>query len=126
VQSYLAAGQTADQLIRDAGLGPRDEKRVRFGAGNLIEAVSPSNAPLVNPASAKAVIDTGGLSLARGGLSLLHDLASPPQIPEMLDRSAFEVGRNIAVTRGRWCCAPRCSSGSSTARRPDRSGRSRF
>jgi polyhydroxyalkanoate synthase len=99
VQSYLAAGQT-DQLIRDAGLSPRDERRVRFGAGNLIEAVSPSNVPLVNPASAKAVIDTGGLSLARGGLSLLRDLASPPRIPEMVDRSAFEVGRNIAVTPG--------------------------
>jgi len=100
VQSYLAAGQTADQLIRDAGLGPRDEKRVRFGAGNLIEAVAPSNVPLVNPASAKAVIDTGGLSLARGALSLLRDMASPPRIPEMVDRSAFEVGRNIAVTPG--------------------------
>ena len=100
VQSYLAAGQTADQLIHDAGLGPRDEKRVRFGAGNLIEAVSPSNVPLVNPSSAKAAIDTGGLSLARGGLSLLRDMASPPRIPEMVDRSAFEVGRNIAVTPG--------------------------
>ena len=100
VQSYLAAGQTAGQLIHDAGLGPRDEKRVRFGAGNLIEAMSPSNVPLVNPSSAKAAIDTGGLSLVRGGLSLLRDLASPPRIPEMADRSAFEVGRNIAVTPG--------------------------
>ena len=100
VQSYLAAGQTAYQLIQDAGLGPRDEKRVRFGAGNLIEAVSPSNMPLVNPSSAKAALDTGGLSLARGGLSLLRDMASPPRIPEMVDRSAFEVGRNIAVTPG--------------------------
>jgi polyhydroxyalkanoate synthase subunit PhaC len=100
VQSYLAAGQTADQLIQDAGLGPRDEKRVRFGAGNLIEAMSPSNVPLVNPASAKAVIDTGGVSLIRGGLSLLRDMARPPRIPEMVDRSAFEVGRNIAVTPG--------------------------
>jgi polyhydroxyalkanoate synthase subunit PhaC len=100
VQSYLAAGQTADQLIHDAGLGPRDDKRVRFGAGNLIEAVSPSNVPLVNPSSAKAAIDTGGLSLARGALSLLRDMTSPPRIPEMVDRSAFEVGRNIAVTPG--------------------------
>jgi len=100
VQSYLAAGQTAGQLIQDAGLSPRDEKRVRFGAGNLIEAVSPSNVPLVNPSSAKAAIDTGGLSLARGGLSLLRDLASPPRIPEMVDRSAFEVGRDIAITPG--------------------------
>ena len=100
VQSHLAAGQTAGQLIQDAGLGPRDEKRVRFGAGNLIEALSPSNVPLVNPSSAKAAIDTGGLSLARGGRSLLRDMASAPRIPEMVDRSAFEVGRNIAVTPG--------------------------
>jgi polyhydroxyalkanoate synthase len=100
VQSYPAAGQTAGQLIQDAGLGPRDENRVRFGAGNLIEAVSPSNVPLVNPASAKAAIDTGGLSLARGGLSLLRDMASPPRIPRMADMSAFEVGRNLAVTPG--------------------------
>src|SRR5215472_9424897 len=100
VQSYLAAGQTAEQLVTDAGLSPRDETRVRFGAGNLIEALSPSNVPLLNPSSAKAAIDTGGLSLMRGGRSLLRDMASAPRIPEMVDRSAFEVGRNIAVTPG--------------------------
>ena len=110
MQSYLAAGQTAGQLVGDAGLSPRDEKRVRFAAGNLIEALSPSNVPLLNPSSAKAAIDTGGLSLARGGRSLLRDMASPPRIPQMVDRSAFEVGRNIAVTPERWCCAPRCWS----------------
>jgi polyhydroxyalkanoate synthase len=100
VQSYLAAAQTTGQLVGDAGLSPRDEKRIRFGAGNLIEALSPSNVPLLNPSSAKAAIDTGGLSLVRGGRSLLRDMASPPRIPEMVDRSAFEVGRNIAVTPG--------------------------
>ena len=100
VQSYLATGQTAGQLLADAGLSPRDDKRVRFTVGNLLEAVSPSNAPLLNPASAKAAIDTGGLSLVRGGRSLLRDMASAPRIPEMVDRSAFEVGRNIAVTPG--------------------------
>lgn len=100
MQSYLAAGQTAGQLVGDAGLSPRDDKRVRFTAGNLTEALSPSNVPLLNPSSAKAAIDTGGLSLARGARSLLRDMASPPRIPEMVDRSAFEVGRNIAVTPG--------------------------
>jgi len=100
VQAYLAAGQTADQLVADAALDWRDDKRVRFAAGNLIEALSPSNLPLVNPASAKTAVDTGGLSLVRGGLSLLRDLATAPRIPEMVDSSAFEVGRNIAVTPG--------------------------
>ncbi len=30
----------------------------------------------------------------------MRDLASSPRIPEMVDRSAFEVGRNIAATPG--------------------------
>src|SRR5258708_6964698 len=65
-----------------------------------LDALPPSNVPLLNPLSARAVVDTGGLNIARGGLSFLRDLASPPRIPEMVDRSAFEVGRNIAVTPG--------------------------
>jgi len=100
LQAYLAAGQTADQLVGDAALDWRDDARVRFVADNLAEALSPSNVPLVNPASAKAAIDSGGLNLARGSISLLRDLATPPRVPEMVDTSAFEVGRNIAVTPG--------------------------
>jgi len=100
VQAYLAAGQTADELVGDAALDWRDDKRIRFVTDNVAEALSPSNAPLVNPASAKAAIDSGGLNLARGGISLLRDLATPPRVPEMVDTSQFEVGRNIAVTPG--------------------------
>ena len=54
----------------DADLDPRDRKRVQFFLENLIQATAPSNVPLVNPASAKAVIDTAGLSLVRGGRQL--------------------------------------------------------
>ena len=100
MQAYLATGLAADQLVTDAGLGWRDDKRVRFAAENLLEAVSPSNVPLLNPASAKAAVDTGGMSLVHGGVSLLRDLASAPRIPEMVDRSEFGVGRNLAVTPG--------------------------
>ncbi len=100
VQLYLAGGQTVDQLIADADLDPRDRKRVRFLLENLVEAASPSNVPLVNPASAKAVIDTAGLSLARGGLQLVKDLASSPRVPEMVDTSGFTLGENVAATPG--------------------------
>jgi polyhydroxyalkanoate synthase len=100
VQAYLAAGRTGAELVEDAALDWRDDKRIRFLADNLAEALSPSNVPLVNPASAKAAIDSGGLNLARGGMSLLRDLATPPRVPEMVDTSQFEVGRNIAVTPG--------------------------
>jgi polyhydroxyalkanoate synthase len=100
VQLYLAGGQTAQQLVGDAGLGWRDERRMRFLTENLLEAMAPSNIPLVNPESAKVTIDTAGASLARGGVQLVRDLGSSPRIPEMVDRSAFEVGGNIAVTPG--------------------------
>jgi polyhydroxyalkanoate synthase len=100
VQLYLAGGQTAEQLIGDAGLGWRDEQRMRFLTENLFAALAPSNVPLVNPASAKAAVDTAGTNLARGGAQLARDLRTSPRIPEMVERSAFEVGRNVATTPG--------------------------
>jgi polyhydroxyalkanoate synthase len=100
LQAYLAAARTAEQLVADADLGWRDEQRTRFLVDNLIEALSPSNLPLVNPASAKAAIDSGGLSLLRGGGRLVKDFVSAPRVPEMVDKSSFEVGGNIAVTPG--------------------------
>jgi polyhydroxyalkanoate synthase subunit PhaC len=100
VQLYLAGGQTLDRLVGDADLDERDRKRVRFLVDNIIDAMAPSNVPLVNPASAKAVVDTGGLSLVRGGRQLIKDLVSAPRIPEMVDTSGFAVGENVATTPG--------------------------
>ena len=100
VQAYLAAAMTADQLVGDAALDWQDDKRVRFLLENVDDALSPSNLPLVNPASAKAAVDTGGLNFVRGWTNLLRDLAAKPRIPEMVDTSAFQVGRNLAVTPG--------------------------
>src|SRR6266536_569040 len=100
VQSYLAAARTAERLVKDADLDWRDDERMRFAVENLADALSPSNVPLLNPASAKAAIDSGGLTLTRGGLTFLRDMVAPPRIPEMVDKSPFEVGRTIAVTPG--------------------------
>jgi poly[(R)-3-hydroxyalkanoate] polymerase subunit PhaC len=100
MQAYVAGEQTARQLLADAGLGWRDEQRVGLLVENLVEALSPSNLPLVNPASAKAAVDSGGMNFLRGGLALLGDLVSRPRIPQMVDASAFRVGRNVAVTPG--------------------------
>ena len=100
VQLYLAGSHTVEQLLDDADLGPRDRKRVRFLLENAIQATAPSNVPLVNPASAKAAIDTAGLSLVRGARQLATDLASAPRLPEMVDGSGFVLGDNIAATPG--------------------------
>ena len=41
-----------------------------------------------------------GPAWLRGGAQLVKDLASAPRIPEMVDKSGFEVGGNIAATPG--------------------------
>jgi polyhydroxyalkanoate synthase subunit PhaC len=100
VAAYLAAGRTVEQVIADAGLGWRDDQRVRFLAENLLAALSPSNLPLVNPESVKVGIDTAGLSFVRGALNLLRDIGTAPRVPQMVDGSAFRVGENLGVSPG--------------------------
>ena len=121
VQLYLAGSRTAEQLVAEADLEPRDRKRVQFFLENLAEALAPSNVPLVNPASAKAVIDTAGLSLVRGGKQLVRDMASAPRIPEMVDGSGFVLGENIAATPGAVVFRTR-AAGADPVRAADRRG----
>jgi len=99
-QSYLAWAQALDRLLCDVDLDWADERRVRFAAENLVDALAPSNFPATNPAVAKAVLDTGGRNLVKGLRQFASDMASRPRIPTMVDRSKFTVGENIAVTPG--------------------------
>lgn len=100
LQTYLATGQTVEQLIADGDLDWRDNQRVRFVADNLIAALSPSNVPLLNPAALKEAVDSGGMSFARGGLNLLRDMAKAPRIPQLVDGSQFTIGEDLAMTPG--------------------------
>jgi polyhydroxyalkanoate synthase subunit PhaC len=100
VQAYLATGQTVEQLIGDAELDWRDDKRARFFAENILEAAAPSNVPLVNPASARAMIDTGGANFVRGAQNFVQDMAASPRVPQMVDADTFEVGHTVAATPG--------------------------
>ncbi len=100
VQAYLATGTAALSLVDDADLDWRDAERVGFVVRNIVDAAAPSNNPLVSPEAWKAVIDTGGLSVARGLRALASDLTASPHLPSMVAPDAFEVGRDLAVTPG--------------------------
>jgi polyhydroxyalkanoate synthase subunit PhaC len=99
-QAYLAAGRTADSLVDTAGLDWRDSERVRFLLTNLVAAAAPSNNPVLSPVGWKALIDSGGVSAVRGARSFLADVATAPRIPTMVEPSAYEVGKDLAVTPG--------------------------
>ena len=85
-QAYLAAARTADGLVTDADAGWRAERRVRFVVDNVVDALAPSNFPLLNPAVLKATLDTGGRNFVHGAAPPGSDMATPPRIPAMVDR----------------------------------------
>ncbi|MGY4766288.1 PHA/PHB synthase family protein [Kribbella sp. CWNU-51] len=100
VQAYLAAAETAGALTADAQLEWRDRQRMGFVVDNVVEALAPSNNPLVNPVAWKALIDTAGLSSVAGARNLVRDLATAPRVPSMVEPTAFEVGTTVAATAG--------------------------
>jgi polyhydroxyalkanoate synthase subunit PhaC len=100
MQAYLAAAQTAEGVVAEAGLDEADSERVGFVLTNLVDALAPSNNPLLNPAAAKAAIDTGGGSVLAGLRHFVADMAVPPRVPSMVEPDAFEVGKDLAVTPG--------------------------
>src|SRR5690348_8318584 len=100
MQAYLAAAQTAEGVVAEAGLEWADTERVGFVLTNMIDALAPSNNPVLNPAALEAAIDTGGRSAITGLRHFAADMASPPRIPSMVEPDAFEVGVDLAVTPG--------------------------
>jgi polyhydroxyalkanoate synthase len=100
LQGYLAAGETARGLVKDADLDWGDDQRMGFIVDNLIEASAPSNNPLLNPKVLKRIIDTGGGNLVEGSRRFVRDFATPPRVPSMVEPDAFEVGTDLAVTPG--------------------------
>jgi polyhydroxyalkanoate synthase len=100
MQAYLATGSAALGLVDDTPLDWRDAERMRFAVGNLVDALAPSNNPLLSPEAWKAAIDSGGGSVVTGTRHLLGDLARPPRVPSMVPPDAFTVSADLAVTPG--------------------------
>jgi len=100
MQAYLATAETAEGVVAEAGLDEADSQRVGFVLTNLIDALAPSNNPLLNPAAVKAAVDTGGGSAVAGLRHFLADMAVAPRVPSMVEPDAFAVGADLAVTPG--------------------------
>jgi polyhydroxyalkanoate synthase len=100
MQAHLVTAQTATQLVDDAALPWAHDERIRFSVTNVVEALAPSNNPLLNPTAWKTAIDTGGRSAVSGTRRLVRDLSTAPRVPAMVEPDAFEVGKDLARTPG--------------------------
>lgn len=96
--SYLLTSKMMMQAVEEAALDAPTKQRMRFFMRQYLDAAAPSNYLMTNPEALKAAMESGGESLQEGMKNLLADLEKGRI--SMTDESAFEVGRNIAVTPG--------------------------
>jgi len=97
-QSYLLTSNMLMEAVQNANLDAETKKKMVFYTKQFVDAMSPSNYAATNPEVLKAAMETKGESLAAGFKNLLTDLEKGRI--SMTDETAFEVGRNIAVTPG--------------------------
>ncbi len=97
-QSYLLAASYLNDLVERAPLEPGAKERTRFAVRQWIDALCPANFAATNPAALEQARESGGASLARGLANLMADVQRG-RISQT-DETAFEVGRNLAVTPG--------------------------
>jgi len=97
-QSYLLASSYLEDLVESAPLDATSKERTRFAVKQWIDAMCPANFAATNPAALEQALETRGESLTRGLANLMND-AQRGRISQT-DEAAFEVGRNIGVTKG--------------------------
>ena len=97
-QSYLLAARYVEELVEAAQLEPQAKGRARFAVRQWIDAMCPANFPATNPEALREAFATRGESLARGIANLVGDVHK--RRISQTNETAFEVGRNLAVTPG--------------------------
>jgi poly[(R)-3-hydroxyalkanoate] polymerase subunit PhaC len=97
-RSYLLTGEWLREAVDASKLEPQTKRKLLFFTRQFVDAMSPANYPWSNPEALKLAAETDGGSLAQGMRNLAADFDKG--VISMTDDSAFEVGRNLAITPG--------------------------
>ncbi|MBJ6137559.1 PHA/PHB synthase family protein [Marinobacter litoralis] len=103
-QAYLINSQAfLDWVENIEGLPAPTRDQLMFYARQLTSALSPANYPLSNPEVLRITWERKGMNLIDGARNLVEDIRQNPALFNvgMTDRTAFEIGKNLAETPGK-------------------------
>ena len=90
-----------EQQIRDtSGVSEKIKEDASFWSKQMLSALSPKNYFWTNPEAINAFIESKGETLRHGLQNWLNDQMRDG-LPEMVDKSQFQVGGNLANTPGK-------------------------
>ena len=97
-QSYLLNSRLFTDIVEAADLDDATKHKLRFYTRQFVDAMSPANFAATNPDVLKAAFESKGESVKAGLDNLLADMRKGGLT--ITDESAFEVGKNVAVSQG--------------------------
>src|SRR5262249_16048474 len=103
-ESYLATSQFITDLVDKAeGVDEATKRKASFFIKQAVDAASPSNFLVTNPAALRALLETHGQSLVKGVNNLADDLkrGRGALAITQTDMAAYKVGENIATAPGK-------------------------
>jgi poly[(R)-3-hydroxyalkanoate] polymerase subunit PhaC len=103
-QSYLLMSRYFESSIGSVkGVDPKLRHKAQFYTRQFVNALSPTNFAMTNPAVLEETVKTRGDNLISGLRNLVEDLerGGGKLTPKMTDLEAFKFGKNIANTPGK-------------------------
>jgi polyhydroxyalkanoate synthase subunit PhaC len=102
-QQYLMNAEAVTNAVAALEtLDPADRKRADYFTRQIIDMLAPTNFLATNPDALERAVETDGASLVQGLENLVRDIEAHhgDLAVTLADRSAFQVGRNLATTPG--------------------------
>jgi polyhydroxyalkanoate synthase len=96
--SYLLNAKFLTAMADAIDAAPQQKQKIRFAVQQLVDAMSPANFLATNPEAQQKLVESKGESLTKGLANMLGDMQKGHI--SLSDESAFEVGRNLALTPG--------------------------
>ena len=100
-QMYLAACRYADDVLRAGRGGGLDDEKAALVISLMQDALAPTNMAVTNPDVMITALRTGGRSLFEGARLAADDVRHRGGRPLKVDRSRFELGKDLAATAGK-------------------------
>ncbi len=99
-QYYLAVQKGMRNWLDDLELDDLERNRANFISNIILDGLAPTNSLLGNPVAQKQVINSGGLSLIKGLQNAYNDIVNNKGMVSQVDKRPFEIGKNIAISKG--------------------------
>lgn len=102
-RSYLMNSEWVKDTVSNVkGLDAHTAQKINFFTKQFLDAVSPSNFVLTNPDVMQLTLESNGQNLVKGLQKMLNDVERGKGTLRIstTDHSAFELGKNLACTKG--------------------------